>query len=126
MIEKPTHQIVRVEPVIETERVMGQKRLTRQTRPDKAPMRCQLWDHRRLVGVVPVTFDEFGHPTDVTFNPTHVEKVTRIAFIFGTKVYAHPLPEPVIIRPGNPLHLALAHLNLRDKFGKLVLGAGTG
>ncbi len=123
---KGPNQIVKVQPVIESERVMGQKPQRPKMFAEKAPMRCQLWDYRRLVGVVPVTFDDFGHPTDVTFNPTHVEKVTRIAFIFGNRTYAHPLPEPVMISPGNPLHLALGGMNLRDKFGKLVLGAGTG
>jgi hypothetical protein len=66
-----------------------------------------------------------GHPSDVVFNPTSVEKVTRISFVWGGRVFAYPLPEAVVISPGNPLHLALGHLKLMDKFGNTVLQAGS-
>ncbi len=76
------------------------------------------------MGVRPVTFDDQGHPNDVYFDPSQTVRVTRVCFIYGGRTYAHPLPEPVIVRPGNPLHLALRHLKLLDKFGNAVLKAG--
>lgn len=101
-------------------------------------MRCQIWDHRRLVAVVPVTFDEMGHPSDVHYTPTEVEKFTRIAFVYGGRTFAHPvsctksfhLPgekcgQEVIISPSKPLHLLLRQLRLMDKFGNAVLKAGS-
>lgn len=115
-------QIAKVNPAIESDRA-NQRRQPR-LRRDAAPIRCQLWDHRRLVGAIPVTLNDMGHPTDVRFTPTSVERVTRISFVWGGRVFALPLPETVIISPGKPLHLALGHLRLLDRFGKDALRAG--
>lgn len=116
-------QIVPVHPAIEKPQV-GVRKKAAKYEPSGTPMRCQFWNHRELMGVEPVTFDDMGNPTDVYFNPKLVARVTRIAFVYGGRVYAHPLPEPVIVQPGNPLHLALGHLKLLDKFGNAVLKAG--
>lgn len=122
MNSKPRLQIARVNPATESIKV-GPRRQSA-IRPDSAPVRCQIWDHRRLVKVLPVTFDDQGHPSDLHFRPTSVEKVTRLAFVWGGRVFAYPLPQPVIVKPENPLHLALGHLKLLDRFGNTVLGAG--
>ena len=122
-----TPQFVKVKTVTEGERVGGaapQKMKNTVLESSGAPMRCQLWDHRRLVGVVPVTFDDMGHPSDIYFDPPEIEKVTRLAFVYGGNVYAFPLGETVVVYPGNPLHLALGHMELRSKFGNVVLKAG--
>lgn len=137
MPDKPKPQIARVIPATEGEKVGPKKYRPTRYEPSRTPVRCQIWDHRRLVGTVPITFDDMGHPTDVTFTPTSVEKVTRLAFVYGGNVFAYPIScrkshhpdgepcgEEVIISPGNPLHLALGHLKLRDKFGNVVLQAG--
>lgn len=129
LIRPNLHQIVKVLPAVESDAPPGRKtRVPAFHERSGAPMRCQIWDDQRLVGVVPVTFDDMGHPTDALFNPTQVERVTRVAFIYGGAVYAHPLvglnEPPIIIKPGNPLHLDLRHLKLFDKFGKEVLKAG--
>lgn len=119
---KPPPQKARIAPATEADR--AGPRSQPQVRPDSAPVRCQIWDQRRLVGTLPVTFDDMGHPSDVVFKPTSVERVTRLAFVWGGRVFAYPLPQPTIISPGNPLHLALGHLRLLDRFGNTVLGAG--
>jgi hypothetical protein len=122
----PKPQIVRVDPAIEKPEVGPRKKPRKAVyEPSGTPMRCQFWNHRELMGVAAVTFDDMGHPQDVSWNPKQVSRVTRVAFIYGGRTYAHPLPEPVIVRPGNPLYLALRHLKLLDKFGKAVLKAGS-
>lgn len=118
MNSKP--QRVGVQPASESVRVPKK----RAAKKDSGPVRCQLWDHRRLVKVLPITFDDQGHPSDLHFRPTSVEKVTRLAFVWGGRVFVYPLAEPVIVKPENPLHLALGHLKLLDRFGNTVLGAG--
>ncbi len=121
-------QFVKVHRVIESERIngMAQHRVQPQAvRVEDAPVRCQLWDDRRLIATVPVTFDDMGHPSDIVFQPGEAERITRLAFIWSGRVFAYPLGE-VFISPSEPLHLALGHLKLRDKFGNLVLQAGKG
>lgn len=86
-------------------------------------MRCQLWDGRRLVTTIPVTFNDMGHPSDVVYQPRRTERVNRLAFIWGGKVFAYPM-EPTLIKKGQSIHLALGHLRLMDRFGIDVLKAG--
>lgn len=117
---RPSHQIVRVHPAIEREQasVAGRSAVA-----DSGPMRCQLWDGKRLVTVIPIMFDDMGHPSDVVFQPRRTERVTRLAFVWGGKVFTYPL-ETTLIRKGHSLHLALGHLSLIDRFGSNVLNAG--
>ena len=117
-------QDVKVDPAIENDRAGKRPGQIAHYELSKAPIRCQLWDGRELVDTVPVTFDDMGHPSDVVYSSGSIRQVTRIAFVYGGAVYAVPLEEPVIVRPGNPLHLALGHLELRDKLGNVVLKAG--
>ncbi|HKY47511.1 MAG TPA: hypothetical protein VJQ79_05945 [Acidimicrobiia bacterium] len=86
-------------------------------------MRCQLWDGGRLVTVIPVMFDDMGHPSDVVFQPRKAERITRLAFVWGGKVFTYPLAT-TLIKKGESLHLALGHLKLIDRFGTDALKAG--
>jgi hypothetical protein len=126
MMSEPFDQIIPIYPAVENEQALrnGSRPKAQTIRPDSAPMRCQLWDGNRYVGVVPVIFDDMGHPTDVVFSPGEVERVTKLAFLWGGKVYVHPLGEPITIHPGNPLHLMLRHLKLLTKYGTEALQAG--
>ena len=144
----PAPQRVPVIPAIENDVVAGARGGRREAiyEPSRTPIRCQIWDHRRLVGVVPVTLNDMGHPSDLVFTPKESEKVTRLAFVYGGKTYATPLdptgkqicaqpfhpglsPEESCgkearISPSKPLHLALGHLKLLSKFGMNALKAG--
>ena len=117
---RPTHQVVRVHPAIENEKA---RTAGRPTVSDSGPMRCQLWDGRRLVTTIPVMFDDMGHPSDVVFQPRRTERISRLAFIWGGKVFTYPL-ETQLIKKGESLHLALGHLKLLDRFGIDILKAG--
>lgn len=128
-------QVVKVNTVTERDRARSttgtprhktHKVHTQADRVDSAPVRCQIWDRNRMVGVVPVTFDDMGHPSDVVFQPSETEKATRLAFLWSGRVFGFHFGETIHFSPSKPLHLALAHLSLRDKFGTLVLEAGKG
>ena len=118
---RPTPQRVRVEPVVESERVIKQAR--QRVVPSTAPIRCQLWDGKRFVTSIPVTLDDMGRPSDVVYNPTEVQRVTKLVFLYEAKTFVYPI-DPVIVKPGNPLHLALGHMKLLEKFGTNALKAG--
>ena len=125
LLQKPPSQIVKVLPAIEGEVARGTPiRHPSKRSTSTAPIRCQLWDDNRFVNVIPVRLDDMGHPTDITYNPFHVERITKLAFIWGKRTFDYVLPQPVIIRPGNPLHLALGHMKLLSKFGLDALQAG--
>lgn len=116
---RPTHQYVKVHPAVEREQAYAR----RSTVSDSGPMRCQLWDGKRLIAVIPVTFDDMGHPSDVVFKSRRTERVTKLAFVWGGKVFTYPM-EATLIKKGESLHLALGHLRLMDRFGTVVLNAG--
>lgn len=117
---RPTHQIVRVHPAIEREfsRRLGEAPPV----TDSGPMRCQLWDGKRLITTIPIMFDDMGHPSDVVYHPQENEWISKLAFIWGGKVFVYP--ETIFIPKGESLHLALGHLRLMDRFGIDVLKAG--
>ncbi len=114
------HQRVRIQPASESERPHGFQPPTKQ---DSAPIRCQLWDGDRLIGVVPVTLDDQGHASDVVYTPGELERIDRLAFVYGGRVFVYPTGA-IWFSPAEPLHLALAHLKLIDKFGLNALKAG--
>lgn len=123
---KPTPQIVRVLPALESERTG-----TAPVRPRVPvtgatyPIRCQLWYDNTFIDAVPVMVDSEGNIGDVVWTPTELQRINKLAFVWGTQVFDHKLTETVIVRPGNPLRLALAHLRLKDRFGREVLKAGS-
>lgn len=129
-------QRVPILPAVESDKA-SRKTKKAKYEPSGAPMRCQIWDHRRLVATVPVTFDEMGHPSDVVYTPGETEKFTRLAFIYGGSTYGYPVScgkafhppgevcgKEMVISPSKPLHLALGHLQLLNKFGQAALKAG--
>lgn len=111
-------QTVSVRPVKENERaIVGAPKLK-----DSAPIRCQIYTAERLLGSIPITFDEMGHPNDIIFNIGSVERVRELAFVWGGQVFKTFID--ITIRPGTPLHLDIRHMKLLNKFGLEALKAG--
>jgi hypothetical protein len=90
-------------------------------KPDIGPLRVQIWGPEGLIDVVPIRIiDEV--PDDLIYRAKTLIQVRSLAFVYGGKVYPHKLNPPVIVPKGSTMHLALKHLQLKDKFGRNVLG----
>lgn len=83
-------------------------------------LRCYLLDGGRVVATVPIQFDDQGHPLDVVWTSTHLERFDKLLFVFEGRTFSHETGE-VIVFPNQGVRLALRHLELRDKFGLDVL-----
>ena len=96
----------------------------------QTPVRCQVWSgsandpNSELIHVAPLRVDDDGNIDDVVFTAGHAVRIDRLAFVWGSRVYAFRLPEPQVVKAGQKVQFALAHLKLVDKFGRHVLGAG--
>lgn len=129
---KPRHQVVKVFPATERERVHGfgdeplwcMIRGFRQGPWRKLKMSAHLGGSEDTLARIPITFKD-GHPSDVVWSPSEAVFVTRLDFVFRGKVYSYPLlGNSSVIKKGQTLHLALGHLKLVDKFGTEVLTSG--
>lgn len=87
---------------------------------DSGPLRVQGWWENELVFIQPLTIKD-GRVEDLNYTPTEAIRIDRLVFIYGGRGYLHRLGL-VQVAAHQPLHLALNHLALTDKFGANVLG----
>jgi hypothetical protein len=80
-------------------------------------LRCYLRDGSRTVAVIPILIDDHGNPSDLVWTPSSVETFDRLLFVYEGRTFTARLLEPQIVRTGQAVRLALAHLELVDRFG---------
>lgn len=91
-----------------------------------SPVRVQLWHKNACMGEAPVRIVD-GVADDLKYRPKETIFVDRLVFVHNnTKikggVWVHRLPQVLKVPKGELLHLALTHMQLRDKFGHNLLG----
>ena len=86
---------------------------------DTGPLRVQAWWKNELVFIKPLTIKD-GVVEDLMFTPKEAIRFDRLVFMYGGRGFKYS-PGQTVVEANQPLHLALNHLKLNDRFGNNIL-----